>query len=102
MSAPACELQVTEEQELFLLSRTDFLSGLLNRRALMEELERAIELTTRNRASSAVLFLDLNNFKYVNDPQGHDAGDRLPRAAMPLLFAMVICRSGNCKQDWDR
>ena len=77
MSAPARELQVAEEQELFLLSQTDSLTGPLNRRALMEELERAIETTTRNRASSAVLFLDLNNFKYVNDTQGHDAGDRV-------------------------
>ena len=77
MSAPARELQVAEEQELFPLSQTDSLTGLLNRRALMEELERAIERTTRNRASSAVLFLDLNNFKYVNDTQGHDAGDRV-------------------------
>jgi diguanylate cyclase (GGDEF)-like protein len=77
MPAPACELQVAEKQELVLLSRTDSLTGLLNRRELMEELERAIERTTRNRASSAVLFLDPNNSKYINDTQGHDAGDRV-------------------------
>ena len=86
MSAPARELQVAEEQELFLLSQTDSLTGPLNRRALMEELERAIETTTRNRASSAVLLLDRNNFKYVNDTQGHDAGDRVLKK-----FAAALC-----------
>ena len=86
MSAPARELQVAEEQELFLLSQTDSLTGPLNRRALMEELERAIETTTRNRASSAVLLLDRNNFKYVNDTQGHDAGDCVLKQ-----FAAVLC-----------
>ena len=77
MPAPACELQVTEYKEKILMFWTNSPTGLLNRRELMEELELAIERTTQNRASSAVLFLDPNNFKYVNDTQGHDAGDRV-------------------------
>ena len=88
MSAPARELQVAEKQELVPLSRTDFLTGLLNRRELMEEPERAIERTTRNRASSAVLFLDPNNSKYINDTQGHDAGDRVLKQ-----FVAALCHA---------
>ena len=79
--------QIAEQQELILLSRTDSLTGLLNRRAFMEELERAKERTTRNRASSAILFLDLNNFKYVNDTQGHDAGDRVLKRLAEALHS---------------
>lgn len=69
--------QIADQKELERLSRTDALTGLLNRRAFMEELERAMLRSRRNGFQGAVFFVDLNNFKTVNDTHGHDVGDRV-------------------------
>lgn len=69
--------QIANQKELERLSRTDALTGLFNRRAFMEELERAILRSRRNGFQGAVFFVDLNNFKAVNDTHGHDIGDRV-------------------------
>ena len=58
-------------------ARHDALTGLLNRRALLEILPKAIARAERTRATLALLFLDLDGFKAVNDAQGHNAGDAL-------------------------
>ena len=58
-------------------SRHDALTGLLNRRALLETLPIAQARATRNERSLALLFIDLDGFKAVNDTLGHEAGDRL-------------------------
>jgi len=55
----------------------DGLTGLLDRRALDEELERQFELASRRDRSLSVAMLDLDHFKSCNDTQGHQAGDRL-------------------------
>ena len=55
----------------------DALTGLANRRLLTARLKHAIALTERNGGIGAVLFLDLDNFKEVNDAFGHVAGDEL-------------------------
>ena len=55
----------------------DALTGLLNRRAFLERLERALEDAGRNGSSVAVLLLDLDRFKEVNDYLGHLRGDEL-------------------------
>lgn len=69
--------QIENQSELERLSRTDALTGLFNRRAFMEELQRALERGRRNGQSGAVFFVDLNNFKAVNDVRGHDVGDKV-------------------------
>lgn len=69
--------QIENQNELERLSRTDALTGLYNRRAFMDELERAMERSRRNGATGAMFFVDLNNFKAVNDTHGHDEGDRI-------------------------
>lgn len=69
--------QIENHTELERLSRTDALTGLFNRRAFMNELERALERSRRNGETGAVFFVDLNNFKAVNDFRGHDEGDRI-------------------------
>jgi diguanylate cyclase (GGDEF)-like protein len=62
---------------LELLARYDELTGLANRRALFEELERAMSAAKRQGQSLSVIMLDFDHFKELNDSQGHQAGDAL-------------------------
>jgi diguanylate cyclase (GGDEF)-like protein len=66
-----------EKNELYRLSTTDDLCGLANRNSLNEHLLRLIAACSRQRSEFAVVFLDLDNFKSVNDTLGHKAGDLL-------------------------
>jgi diguanylate cyclase (GGDEF)-like protein len=63
------------------LNRRDGLTGLFNRQTLSEELARACARAERSRQSLAVLMLDLDHFKQVNDRYGHLAGDACLRHA---------------------
>ncbi|MCF8110764.1 MAG: EAL domain-containing protein [Desulfobacteraceae bacterium] len=63
--------------ELSYLSRHDTLTGLLNRRSFMVESRRMFSLAERKAWTSAMLFLDLDGFKHVNDTWGHQIGDLL-------------------------
>lgn len=58
-------------------SRTDPLTGLLNRRAFIDEAARRIAWLQRNSVCACLVFADLDNFKLVNDRRGHSAGDEL-------------------------
>ena len=59
------------------LAYFDPLTGLPNRRLLMERLEFALEACVREKRMGALLFIDLDNFKDLNDTLGHDVGDQL-------------------------
>ena len=65
------------EGELVRLAHTDPLTGLLNRRAYFEQLERAIEQARRSELACAVVMFDVDRFKEINDLYGHEAGDNL-------------------------
>ncbi|MCA1768414.1 MAG: EAL domain-containing protein, partial [Halomonas sp.] len=67
------------EQEIHQLAFFDPLTGLPNRRLMLDRLEAALKDSYRNGQLGALLFLDLDRFKQVNDTLGHHAGDQLLR-----------------------
>ncbi|WP_337876667.1 diguanylate cyclase domain-containing protein [Elioraea sp.] len=81
--------QEAMQAEMLRQARTDPLTGLLNRRAFFEELDRRLERLDRQSQPGALLFVDLDNLKPVNDRRGHEAGDAAIRAAAGLLRAAV-------------
>ena len=62
------------------LANTDGLTGLLNRRAFLDELEKRLVRHHRNRLIGTLIYFDLDNFKKVNDVHGHQAGDEVLKA----------------------
>jgi len=67
----------------------DALTGLPNRRLLMDRLTLAIAHARRNKSTMAVMYLDLDGFKEINDTLGHDAGDALLKMVADRLAAAV-------------
>jgi diguanylate cyclase (GGDEF)-like protein/PAS domain S-box-containing protein len=75
----------TGEDRLQHLADHDALTDLLNRRRFVEELELEIAATRRGMRSSAVLVVDVDGLKFVNDSLGHQAGDELIRSVARTL-----------------
>ena len=78
-----------EVERLRLLADHDTLTPVLNRRAFVRELSRTIAYCRRYGATAAVLYLDLDGFKAVNDQFGHPAGDAALVRIAELLTAHV-------------
>lgn len=76
----------------------DVLTGLLTRRAGIEMLDLQFRLSTMSDNHLSILYLDLDHFKTVNDIYGHEAGDRILKAAAQQLCAMV--RKGDSVIRW--
>ncbi len=75
--------------ELECLVSTDMLTGVLNRRGFEAELQRTLDLAQRHGETGVLLFVDLDDFKRVNDTYGHDAGDEVLRQIAWLLKRSV-------------
>ncbi|MCA1245946.1 EAL domain-containing protein [Massilia sp. MS-15] len=85
--------QKTAQDEIVRLAYSDPLTGLANRRMLLERLHHALPLHQRTGHIAALLFLDLDNFKDLNDLRGHGVGD--------LLLQQVAARISACTRDCD-
>lgn len=81
------------EDKIQTLAFYDPLTQLPNRRLLMDRLQQALASSTRSRCAGALLFLDLDNFKLLNDSLGHDHGD--------LLLQHVALRLTHAVRDGD-
>jgi len=81
------------EEQIRNLAFYDGLTQLPNRRLLLDRLGHALAASQRNDEFGAILFLDLDNFKTINDTQGHDVGD--------LLLSEVAKRLQACVRDDD-
>ncbi|MDL2354573.1 MAG: diguanylate cyclase [Pseudomonadota bacterium] len=77
------------EDRLSRLAQYDTLTGLPNRALFMDRLGTALSRATRNPAVFALLFLDLDGFKAINDTYGHGGGDALLKQVADLLAASV-------------
>ncbi|MCX7192916.1 MAG: EAL domain-containing protein [Proteobacteria bacterium] len=81
------------EKEIQNLAFYDHLTGLPNRRLLLDRLRQTLAVCARGGLSGALLFIDLDNFKSLNDTLGHDIGD--------LLLQQVAFRLKSCVREDD-
>jgi diguanylate cyclase (GGDEF)-like protein/PAS domain S-box-containing protein len=77
------------EQLLLERATRDPLTGLANRAALLDEIDRSVQVARRSHTDTAVLMVDLDNFKHVNDSLGHAVGDILLVTAAERIRSVV-------------
>jgi diguanylate cyclase (GGDEF)-like protein/PAS domain S-box-containing protein len=81
------------EQAMSQLAYYDVLTGLPNRRLFIERLQHAVAIQARHTRFGALLFLDVDNFKSINDTIGHEAGD--------LMLQQIASRLRQCLRESD-
>jgi PAS domain S-box-containing protein len=91
-----------QQKQLEYLARYDSLTGLPNRSLFFDRLQHAIERAKRRNKRSAIVFIDVDNFKYVNDTLGHPAGDQLLRQIAERLKASVRAEDTLCRINDDK
>jgi len=77
------------ESALEKAATTDYLTGLLNRRAMTGFLDHEVQRIRRSGVESSIILIDIDNFKYINDNYGHETGDRVLVAAAHNLKAAL-------------
>jgi len=85
--------RIAAEQRIESLERADALTALPNRRCFGEQVEAAVHTLGRNGATFALMVVDLDRFRHVNDSLGHDVGDR--------VLQDIAARLGGCLRDGD-
>ena len=80
-------------EQIHQLAFYDALTGLPNRRLLIEQLKKSLHVNARQHQRGALLFIDLDNFKTLNDTMGHDVGD--------ILLQHVARRLVSCVREGD-
>lgn len=88
-------------QKMLHMAQHDFLTGLANRALLTERLTRAIGLAQRKKKQVALLFIDVDNFKKINDTLGHNVGDKLLQSVAGRLTEIVRTTDTVCRQGGD-
>ncbi|OWW19259.1 putative bifunctional diguanylate cyclase/phosphodiesterase [Noviherbaspirillum denitrificans] len=82
-------LDISAEQETLRRANFDSLTSLPNRNLFRDRLEKEVQSARRNGKTVALLFIDLDRFKEVNDLLGHDAGDKLLRECANRILSCV-------------
>jgi diguanylate cyclase (GGDEF)-like protein len=77
------------EDTIRALSRTDMLTGIANRRAIMELLDKEVARTQRHGPPFALVILDLDHFKRINDTWGHPTGDKVLQQTAAVLGGCI-------------
>ncbi len=90
LSAEVCEREAAEARAQ-TLARHDSLTGLANRRHFLEDLERRLGLIGQEKSAFALMFVDLDRFKPINDVHGHAIGDE--------LLQVIAARLSGCLRD---
>ncbi|MBB5202752.1 diguanylate cyclase (GGDEF)-like protein [Inhella inkyongensis] len=78
-----------QQREMGHLASHDSLTGLLNRRVFLDRLDHALAHAKRSQGELALLFIDLDHFKQINDQYGHAAGDQVLLTVAQRLHGMV-------------
>ena len=89
------------EQRSLKMATYDILTGLPNRSLLKDRIEQALEHGNRNQKRVAVLFIDLDNFKVINDSLGHDVGDKLLQEVAARIVSAVRSEDTVARQGGD-
>lgn len=79
----------TEKEQLHTLAYHDRLTGLSNRALFFERLHQIVAISLREKKKAAVIFIDLDGFKTINDTHGHHAGDKVLLAMAQRLTGLV-------------
>jgi len=86
-------LDITEqkknEKRIIYLADHDALTGLYNRHRFQQELEKTVEYAGRYQQTGALMFIDLDQFKYINDTLGHHTGDKFLKQAANRLSSGI-------------
>jgi len=89
MTASRLQEKLNDEAKMRYIAYHDALTGLPNREMFRQRLEAAIARSARNEQLLAVIFLDLDRFKHINDTLGHNAGDSLLKEVAERLSTCV-------------
>ena len=92
---------LVEKDQIIHSAQHDFLTGLPNRMLLNDRIKQAIALAPRHKKKVALLFLDLDGFKRINDSMGHSTGDKLLESVAKRLVDCVRCSDTVSRQGGD-